>query len=242
MGVVVRIIGALRVKNESRWLARVLESIEPLCDDCFVFDDHSEDTTPQIASEFGANVLLSPFQGLDEARDKDFLLDHVRAAYPNCWVLMIDGDEVLEPGGAEKIRESIESGRSQCYSLKVKYIWDRPDQWRTDGIYARFARPSLFHALPGVKFARTRAGGNFHCSNAPVRLMNNSQPSGASLLHYGYFDQAERIRKFHWYNAADPNNPVEDGYRHMVIGDLFPAGSVFRHGGPLKLEALCTAH
>lgn len=29
-------------------------------------------------------------------------------------------------------------------------------------------------------------------------------------------------------------------YRHMVIGDVFPAESRFAHGGPLKIEDLQT--
>jgi len=50
--------------------------------------------------------------------------------------------------------------------------------------------------------------------------------------------RADRERKYQWYNAQDPNNAIEDRYRHMVIGDLFPADSKFDHGGPLKLAQL----
>jgi hypothetical protein len=47
------------------------------------------------------------------------------------------------------------------------------------------------------------------------------------------------VRKYEWYRNIDGENPVEDGYRHMVVGDIFPAESRFRYGGPLQLEALC---
>ena len=242
MGLVgaVPIVGALRVKNEARWLARVLESIEPLCDDCFVFDDHSTDGTPEIARQFGANVIESAFDGLDEGRDKDCMLDAVLSAYREPWVLCIDGDEILAPGGAETLRGNIESGAAGVWALHVRYLWDSETQWRTDGVYGKFSRPSLFHARAGQRFQRTSAGGNFHCGNVPTWVHGKSAQSEAALLHLGYMLREDRVRKYEWYNRIDGKNALEDGYRHMVVGDVFPAHSVFRYGGPLKLEALCT--
>lgn len=235
-----RVIGALRVKNEARWLDRVLESIEPLCDDCFVFDDRSTDATVEVARWFGAHVLESPFDGLDEGRDKDYLLDHVQREYPDPWVLCIDGDEILAPGGVEILKRDIESGAAEVWALHVRYLWDDEQHWRTDGVYGKFSRPSLFHAQPGMKFRRTNAGGNFHCGNVPTRLLGKSKQSEAALLHLGYMLREDRLRKYDWYRRVDSKNEIEDGYRHMVVGDVFPADSVFRHGGPLQLEALCT--
>jgi hypothetical protein len=58
------------------------------------------------------------------------------------------------------------------------------------------------------------------------------------LLHYGYLHKEDRVRKFHWYNKIDPNNAFEDQYRHMVIGDVFPADSSFKWAGPLELRSL----
>ena len=31
---------------------------------------------------------------------------------------------------------------------------------------------------------------------------------------------------------------MEDGYRHMVVGDVFSSDSTFLHSGPLELKAL----
>jgi hypothetical protein len=49
----------------------------------------------------------------------------------------------------------------------------------------------------------------------------------------------DRRRKFDWYNLKDPNNLVEDQYRHMIQGDAGgpPPHMKLRHAGPLKLEA-----
>jgi hypothetical protein len=45
----------------------------------------------------------------------------------------------------------------------------------------------------------------------------------------------DRIRKYHYYNTIDPNNEFEDQYRHMVIGDIFPANYAGKWAGPLEL-------
>lgn len=233
------IVGLMRVKNEARWIERCIRSILPACSRVIVMDDHSTDGTPEICSAIPAvEVHDSPFTGLDEARDKNWLLDQARDAD---WILMIDGDEMLEAGGAAKLSKAAEAAapRVKALAFRVLYLWDTEEQYRVDGVYGRLARASMFR--PGShRFIPTGVGGNFHCGNVPLALQLDSLNPGLALLHFGYLHKGDRIRKYHWYREQDPNNKFEDGYRHMVIGDLFPAHSEFRHAGPLQLEALCT--
>lgn len=228
-------IATLRVKNESRWIRESLASLQPLCSEVHVLDDHSDDGTPEICEQLGATVYRSPFEGLDEVRDKNYLLDQIAPLHPD-WVIMIDGDEALAPGGAAQLEREVRKPRVQALSLRVLYLWDRPDQVRTDGVYARLWRPSVFR-YGTERFAGTTHGGNFHCGNAPSRRVA-AIPSAAALVHYGYMDREDRLRKYEWYNAKDPASKSEDGYRHMVIGDVFSADSRFRYAGPLQLEPL----
>jgi glycosyltransferase involved in cell wall biosynthesis len=229
-------IGMLRVKNEARWIERVLSAMLPICERIFVLDDHSDDGTPFRCSSIpGVTVYDSPFSGLDEARDKNYLLDKIRGSGDE-WILAVDGDEILAPGSAAEMLRASQALGVRALSPRVRYLWDREDQVRVDGVYGRFRRPSAF--LPGgARFQATLAGGNFHCGNVPLALQPHAIPVAADLLHLGYLHQADRLRKFEWYNRHDQVNPNEDGYRHMVIGDVFPAESAFRHGGPLRLEA-----
>lgn len=231
----------LRVKNEARWFARVLASISTLCDRIVVLDDHSTDETPAIAEAAGATLIRSRFEGIDEARDKNFLLGQIWAkARVGDWVVAIDGDEELEPGGAEIVRACL-GAAGVAFSLPILYLWNRPDLVRVDGVYGRFERVSIFRLLTArEKFVPTSNGGNFHCGNVPRILQNRSERIPARLLHYGYMDRADRLRKFEWYNRIDPRNRYEDGYRHMVQGDLasIPAGATLKHAGPLKLASL----
>lgn len=239
---VVRVIaGALRIKNESRWIAQVIKSIQPLCGRIVVFDDHSDDGTPEICESLGATVLRSEFQGLDESRDKAFLLNWVRGYDPD-WCLMIDGDEILEVGGDDKIRAALNPAVAS-YSFKITYLWNSMDQVRTDGIYGRFKRGSLFR-LKGqpstAQFRTTGHGGNFHCGNVPQGLIGTQEDLAVALLHLGYMHQEDRIRKYIWYNETDPGNISEDCYRHVAQGDIaeVPAHVRLRHAGPLELRSL----
>jgi glycosyltransferase involved in cell wall biosynthesis len=231
----------MRVKNEARWIVESLRSIISICDEVLLMDDHSEDGTPDLARQEGATVLPSPFVGLQEARDKNWLLGHISERKPS-WVVMIDGDEVLFSGDDKVLLA--ETDRPGVVSLcpQIIYAWDRPDQIRVDGVYRRFTRPSLFRWRPGLEF-RGRNGTGFHCKNVPHEYVGRGSPSAARLLHYGYMDRADRIRKFQWYNEQERQLGVdasEDGYRHVIQGDVpeVPATARLRHAGPLELRAL----
>lgn len=230
--------GLLRVKNEARWIARVIESIR-FCDLIIVLDDHSTDGTPEICESYeGVIVHRSEFTDIHEARDKDALLSMVwkAGAQVGDYCLMIDGDEVLHQPDQPAVMAAMARGW-ECCSLHIVYLWDREDQVRVDRWYREFRRPSLFKLTArSLTFRRTQFGGNFHCSSAPAQLLGSITPIPARLLHYGYLHREDRVRKYEFYNRVDPLNVIEDGYRHMVIGDIFPAESSFLHAGPLELR------
>jgi len=234
------IFGLLRIKNEARWIERVIRSIQPVCDKILILDDHSADATPEICESLGCIVYRSTFEGLQEARDREFLLSKVweNGAQIGDHCIMIDGDEALHQDDVPLVKQAIAAGII-CASFRILYLWDRTDQVRVDRWYKSFTRPSLFRLTShDLTFMRNKNGGNLHCSSAPIQLLGTQSPLPVRLLHFGYMYQEDRIRKFRWYNEIDGNNSYEDGYRHMVIGDLFPADSSFKWAGPLQLEAL----
>lgn len=101
-------VAMLRIRNEERWIAEVIESVMPLCDRIFIMDDHSTDGTLEVCLRYPkVTVFCSPFEGLNEARDKNWLLDQIMRECEASWVLCIDGDEVLERNGPDIIRETI---------------------------------------------------------------------------------------------------------------------------------------
>jgi len=224
------------VKNEARWIQRVIESILPICERVHVLDDNSTDGTPDICRAIPkVMVHTSGWDTTDEVRDKNHLLRYVDYYGGADWIVMIDGDEVLTHHA--RLADAIATTPHACLSLPVLYLWDREDQMRVDGVYGDFMRESAFR-YRGERFRRTGHGGNFHCGNVPQQIRANRGYVKAPLLHMGYLHREDRVRKFEWYNKLDPDNKHEEGYRHMIVGDLIPADSECKHGGPLELRPL----
>jgi len=217
-----RFLCAMRIKNEAVHIREVLTRVLELCNHAYVFDDHSTDDTVEICRSFGERVTLfpSPFEGLDEARDKNYLLGKIAEAEPE-WVLWIDGDEVLELSGPRRIRDAALTGNGiAAYQLKIAYLWNDPQHVRVDGIFGRFRRPSLFRLrgqpVSRLHFPATGFGGNFHCGNVPRGLVGGVRNIDVRLKHYGLMLGAVRQAKYEWYNRMDPNNASEDHYRHLI--------------------------
>lgn len=248
------IIGLLRVRNEARWIDRVVRAITPICERVIILDDHSEDATPDICSAIpGVQVYRSDATSFDESADKDCLLSMAYGCVPDehkrgddsspWWALLVDGDEELMAED-QQVVVSLTQRHEPAFYFRIPYLWNDENTVRVDGVYSRMAdlgRPSMFRLMnENFRFQRTPFGNgqNFHCSSVPQEMLHYAKPSSARLKHWGYMHAEDRVRKYHWYNKHDPGNVSEDGYRHMVIGDLFPEDSRFVHAGPLKLQPL----
>jgi GT2 family glycosyltransferase len=227
-----RFMCAMRVKNEARYIRESLTQTLRLCQTALVFDDHSSDDTMAICRTFGTRVKLlpSPFEGLDEARDKNYVLAEI-AKYSPEWVLWIDGDEVLERSGPERLKQVVTAVRGvAAFNLRIAYLWNDPQHMRIDGIFGRFRRPSLFRllgqAFERLHFRSSGCGGNFHCGNVPDGLVGNMPELPVRLKHYGYMTKEQRMAKYTFYTTTDPQNHAEDNYRHLaeIRGAQFAPG------------------
>jgi hypothetical protein len=197
-------------------------------------------------------VIRSPFNTIDESRDKNLLLSEAYKLVPPeyyarhespYWMMAIDGDEELVVNDQPLVKQLVNNPEAHCYSLRIQYLWDAENQWRVDGVYRDFNRPSLFRLInPNFRYKTTPwgNGANFHCSSIPQEMLHHSRRCEARLLHYGYIDRDLRMRKWAWYNTVDPNNQGEDCYRHCVQGDVpeIPADMRLKWAGPLELRAL----
>jgi hypothetical protein len=240
------IVGMVRAKNEARWIERSVKSLLRTCARVFVMDDSSTDNTRELAEAVGATVLCSPFEdGPNEGRDKNWMMERIQEQLKPDWFFCIDGDEEVEPGTDAKILAAVRHPGAPCYGFKFYQLWDKPDQIRVDRWYSDFVRQCLFRPVNGFKFrsiyenrgVAVHAG--LHTGNAPGDL-RTALLEGVRLIHYGYMERENRIRKFKYYNALDPHNSFEDGYRHCVQGDIpeVPRDAVLKHAGPLELKPL----
>jgi len=237
-----KMVGMMRIHNEGPWIAEVIEGIRPLCDKIFILDDHSTDDTVEVCMRYHpqVDVLPSHFTGLNERRDKNWLLDEITRRCKAEWILCIDGDEVMEPNGPEIVRSTIEAHpNTPSYVLKISFLWNDAATVRVDRIYNDFWRPSLFrpfHEDPNkpddrkllselrfmaTPFGRAMDGNepNLHCSSVPQRFIHGCGLMPVRLKHYGYMSRESRVKKLDFYTNIDWKNDAEDCYRHMTQGD-----------------------
>jgi hypothetical protein len=165
-------------------------------------------------------LIESPFQGVDEGRDKSYLLRHLISANP-AWALWIDGDEELEMRADTVLKREMAQTGIGSLLMRVLYFWNAEDKVRVDGVYAHMSRVSAFRVRgqdpAKLHFPRGDGSANLHNGgNCPQGVTGYCVASEARIKHYGYLTWEERQRKYEFYNKVDPNNEAEDCYRHII--------------------------
>lgn len=107
----------LIVKNEKDHIRDVLASLAGV-DEIVVVDTGSIDDTADIARTFTDKVFEDYVWNDDFAEARN----HALSKCTGDWVISIDGDEVLEPGGVEKIRNIIENAAPDQLHFSVEMI------------------------------------------------------------------------------------------------------------------------
>lgn len=123
----------LIVKNEEALLANCLESVKD-ADEIIVVDTGSIDSTKEIAARFTDKIF--DFEWCDDfAAARNFALSKATGD----WVLSIDADETLEPGGIEKIRNLLFTSNNAIGIRMTSATYD-------------YHVPRLFKNIPVVKW------------------------------------------------------------------------------------------
>ncbi len=99
------ISGVVIARNEADRIGRCVASLAVVCIEVIVLDSGSDDATAAIADAAGARVEQQPWLGF--AAQKNAAI--ARATQP--WVLLLDADEWLGGGAAEKLHAAFASGR-----------------------------------------------------------------------------------------------------------------------------------
>lgn len=107
------ITGVVIAKNEADRIGRCVASLAAVCIEVIVLDSGSDDATVAVADAAGARVEQQEWLGF--AAQKNAAIS--RATQP--WVLLLDADEWLGNGTAEKLRALFDSGEAE-----------RADVWR----------------------------------------------------------------------------------------------------------------
>lgn len=130
-----KISACLIVKNEKDHIKDVLTSLAGF-DEIVVVDTGSIDNTVELAKEFTDKVFTDYLWKDDFAEARN----HALSKCTGEWVFSIDGDEILEDEGLEKIRNIIENATEDQlhFSVKMKAkgsnsVHDLPRLFRNDG-------------------------------------------------------------------------------------------------------------
>lgn len=220
------IVAMLRLKNEERWIKKTLEALSEICSKIVIIDESTDDTL-KICKGFSKVVEIQEPSNLpfDETRDKNILLKMAKKHDPD-FVLYIDGDEILHPHSKQILFEELNVlyPESDVFELQSLFIWDKPNQYRSDGFYSHDWQRRLIRMKNqpnDLQYDNTPFPGNAHCPPIPQRAIGYNNPArlGTKILHYGYYDEDLRQRKYKFYTSLDPNNVAFDGYRHTISGE-----------------------
>ena len=108
------------VKNEAEHLPRCLKSVKGVVDEIIVVDTGSTDNTVELARQFGASVISSPWQN-DFAYARNIGVDQAKGD----WILWLDADEELEASDREKLRVCAQHEEFEAFLLQIyNYIGD----------------------------------------------------------------------------------------------------------------------
>ena len=100
----------LIIKNETRCLARCLQSVRSIADEIVVVDTGSTDDTVRIAREFGARI--DSFEWVDDfAAARNFALEKATGD----WILALEDKKTTKPGQCQSAGRDRNPGLGTAY-------------------------------------------------------------------------------------------------------------------------------
>lgn len=107
--ILARIVGIVLVRNEDRFVRRVVENISGFCDRIILADNASTDGTAQILQKLAANdPTRREYHRLQSPTESHALI--AGFAGTATWVFAADGDEIYDPGGLAAFRSRLLGG------------------------------------------------------------------------------------------------------------------------------------
>lgn len=170
------------VKNEERQLPDCLDSVFGLFDEIIVVDTGSTDRTPEIAREYGANVIDFPWTD-DFSAARNEALRHARGQ----WVFWMDADDRLDSANFERLVSLVNGlgNENAAYLMKCRSIDDAVGTVLVDHV-------RLFRRYDSIRWSY-----RVHEQILPSILDGGGEvrSTDVSIDHVGYADAETRRRK-----------------------------------------------
>lgn len=231
-------------KDEAAFIAAAIESARPVVDEVVVVDTGSGDATPQVARDAGARVIEAPWPG-DMCRAHDLPVSHARGD----WALILDADEVLDPGSRAAVRSLVSDKRYEGYTVEMRnYTYGRHAKWRPADALARLSRgASTYGPTFPVRLFRRRPHyhhrGRLHDSVGPSIRAAGGRIGQSDVIvhHYGLLrfdrDKTEPYLRRQLLDVAEtPEEPatwINLGLLLDSVGNLPAAVDAFRRAWSL---------
>ena len=224
-------------KNEAAFLGECLESFREAVDEIVVVDTGSTDATVAIAERAGAKVFH--FTWCDDfAAARNESLSHATGD----WVLWMDADERLAPGGARVLREAIAAGDFDFAYLPMHDA--RTLQSAPEDVLSGRARsgepymlPRLLRRLPDLCFE-----GVVHENvNWWIAIHRRVRVLDTAAVHFGYVPELRKNRDKDRRNLKlletrvqlEPDNATVHGFlaqEYLILGEIENARAAAEKG------------
>lgn len=184
------------MKNEERWIAQCLKSVQGLVDEIVIVDTGSTDRSIEIAKSFGAKVYEHAWED-DFSKSRNRSLDYATGE----WILVLDADEVIATSDKEKIIQLIKNPPAPLIFLtQLNYI----DCSETYGWVPNILTVPEAKDYPGYvesklvrlfKKSAARFQGVVHEHAEPLNTASALYWSDIYVHHYGKYSKSEIIKK-----------------------------------------------
>ncbi|MCR8635028.1 TPR domain-containing glycosyltransferase [Paenibacillus radicis (ex Xue et al. 2023)] len=172
------------VCNEEENIKQCLTSAEPYVDEIIVIDTGSQDQTPNIVEQFGAQLYRMKWNDhFAEARN------YATKRATGDWILVLDADEQLLPIDFDLFKSLLADETVSGYYVLIRnHRSDVSDDYETDFVCR------LFRNLPNISYqGRVHEDIGVSLSTAYPKLA--IRRSGLIVSHYGYSRMAEHANK-----------------------------------------------
>jgi tetratricopeptide (TPR) repeat protein len=216
------------VKDEERNLPRCLGSIKKAADEIVVVDTGSRDDTVEIARKLGAK--LGYFEWCD---DFAAARNHALSLATGDWVLIMDADDEMAPGGDEALRTLLDHPQAvDVFALATRIAC-------ANGLESFIAHPRLFRNHLGLHYTNGVHEQLVYADGQPALPQMNT---GISVYHHGYLagesDMEARRERNLRILAAELSRHPERATTHFFLGKEYRMQQNFAQAAPCFQHAL----
>ncbi len=169
----------------------------PLFDNVLVYDDASEDGTPEVLKSAGIKVMEHEFSIFrNEIIIREALVSEAKVRFPKTdWFMILDIDELLTCSRDEIETLVVQAERRKCtgISFKLVNLWKSESFFRTDEFFNSVEKTHLWKNTEDMKFS---GESGLHRELHPSSIKRIYKQESLRILHLGFSSTEKIVQKF----------------------------------------------